>query len=138
MKILLSFVTVVAMATLPAAAACAGADPSLGTVSAGHVSTAAELSTYRLTGTVTNAGDMAQASDVLQSVDVFQDGQKVDSIGIPPLHAHQSYTFTYAAKRSSDAGAGTTKMLFRLRMSRPVGTGPQDCNAGNDSSTMTF
>lgn len=138
MKILLSFVTVLAMATLPAAAACAGADPSLGTVSAGHVSTAAELSTYRLTGTVTNAGDMAQASDVLQSVDVFQDGQKVDSIGIPPLHAHQSYTFTYAAKRSSDAGAGTTKMLFRLQMSRPVGTGPQDCNAGNDSSTMTF
>ncbi|MEO7202803.1 MAG: hypothetical protein ABI431_08120 [Candidatus Tumulicola sp.] len=138
MKILLSFVTVLAMATLPAAAACAGADPSIGTVSAGHVSTAGGLSTYRLTGTVTNAGSTAQASDVLQSVDVFQDGQKVDTIGIPPLHPHQSYTFTYAAKRSSEAGAGTTKMLFRLRMSRPVGTGPQDCNAGNDSSTMTF
>jgi hypothetical protein len=138
MKTLLAFVTVLAIATLPAAAACAGADPSLGTVSAGHVSTAAGLSTYRLTGTVTNAGNTAQASDVLQSVDVFQDGQKVDSIGIPPLHPHQSYTFSYAAKRSSEAGAGTTKMLFRLRMSRPVGTGPQDCDSGNDSTTMTF
>jgi hypothetical protein len=138
MKTLSSFVTVLALATLPAAAACAGADPSLGSVSAGHVWTAAGLSTYRLTGTVTNTGDTAQASDVLQSVDVFQDGQKVDSIGIPPLHPHQSYTFSYAAKRSSEAGAGTTKMLFSLRLERPVGTGPQDCNAGNDSTTMTF
>jgi len=138
MKTLLSFVTLVAMTTLSANAACSGADPSLGTVSAGHVSTAGGLSTYRLTGTVTNAGNATQASDVLQSVDVFQDGQKVDTIGIPPLHPQQSYSFSYAAKRSSEAGAGTTKMLFRLRMSRPVGTGPQDCNAGNDSTTMTF
>jgi hypothetical protein len=138
MKILLSLVSVLAMATLPAAAACAGADPSLGTVSAGHVSTSGGLSTYRLTGTVANTGETAQASDVLQSVDVFQDGEKVDTIGIPPLHPHQSYTFSYSAKRSSEAGTGTTKMLFRLRMERPVGTGPQDCNAGNDSTTMTF
>jgi hypothetical protein len=138
MKTLLAFVTVLAIATLPAAAACADADPSLGTVSAGHPSTAAGLSTYHLSGTVTNAGDTAQASDVLQSVAVYQDGMKVDSIGIPPLHAHQSYTYTYAAKRSSEAGAGTTKMQFRLLMSRPVGTGPQDCNAGNDSTSMTF
>src|ERR1700761_7355509 len=137
MRILLAFVTVLALAPVPGTAACAGADPSVGTVTVGHVTTSNGLSTHRLTGSVTNIGNTAQASDVLQSIDVFQDGQKGDTIGIPPLRPHQSYAFSYSAKRSSEAGTGTTKMVFRLRMTQPVGTGPQDCNAGNDSTTMT-
>jgi hypothetical protein len=130
----------VALAAIPgiAAAACTGADPSVGAVSVGHVTTSGGLSTYRLTGTVTNVGTSAQASNVLQFVDISQSGEKLNSIGIPPLHPHQSYTYSYSAQRSSEAGTGTTKIVFRLRMKSPVGTGPQNCSVANDSYTLTF
>jgi hypothetical protein len=136
MRIALVLLTALAVVPSPATA-CSGPDPSIVSVSVGHVSTAGGLSTYRLNGSVVNAGTAAQASDVLQFVDVFQSGQKVNSIGIPPLHPHQSYAFSYSAQRSSDAGAGTTKMLFRLRMKQPTGSA-QDCSAANDSFTLTF
>jgi hypothetical protein len=137
MRIALALSVALAAVPGPATAACAGPDPSIVSVSAGHAVTSGGLSTYRLSGSVVNAGNAAQASNVLQFVDVFQGTDKVNSIGIPPLRPHQSYAFSYAAQRSSDAGAGTTKILFRLRMKQPAGSSA-NCNAGNDSFTLTF
>ncbi|HEY3674834.1 MAG TPA: hypothetical protein VGK84_02470 [Candidatus Tumulicola sp.] len=137
MRIVLVLLAALAVVPAPARAACSGPDPSIASVSLGHVSTSGGLSTYRFNGSVVNAGNAPQASNVLQFVDVFQAGEKANSIGIPPLHPHQSYAFSYSAQRSSDAGSGTTKLLFRLRMKSPAGSA-QDCSAGNDSSTLTF
>jgi hypothetical protein len=137
MRIALILLAALAVVPSPASASCSGPDPSISSVSVAHVSTSGGLSTYRFNGSVVNVGSAAQASDVLQFVDVFQSGEKVNSIGIPPLHPHQSYAFSYSAQRSSDAGAGTTKMLFRLRMKQPTGSA-QDCSAANDSFSLTF
>src|SRR5580692_11356634 len=137
MRIALILLTACAVVPIPAGAACSGPDPSIASVSAGHVSTTGGLSTYHFNGSVVNVGNAAQASNVLQFVDVFESGEKNNSIGIPPLRPHQSYAFSYSAQRSSDAGVGTTKLLFRLRMKSPAGSA-QDCSAGNDSFTLTF
>jgi hypothetical protein len=137
MRIALFLAAVLAVVPNPAVAACSGPDPSIASVSVGHVSTTGGLSTYKFGGTVMNVGDAGQASNVLQSVDIFEGSDKVNSIGIPPLRPHQSYSFSYIAHRSSDAGAGTSKMLFQLRMKQPVGPS-QDCGTGNDTFTLTF
>jgi hypothetical protein len=137
MRIALILLAALTVVRSPANAACSGPDPSIASVLLGHVSTNAGLATYRFNGSVVNAGNAAQASDVLQFVDVFQSGEKSNSIGIPPLRPHQSYAFSYSAQRSSDAGSGTTKLLFRLRMKSPAGSS-QDCSNGNDSFSLTF
>jgi hypothetical protein len=137
MRTALVLLAALALVPSPANAACAGPDPSIASVSLAHVSTSGGLSTYRFSGSIVNAGNAAQASNVLQFVDVFQSGEKSNSIGIPPLRPHQSYAFSYSAQRSNDAGSGTTKLLFRLRMKSPAGSA-QDCNTGNDSFALTF
>jgi hypothetical protein len=137
MRIALVLLAALTVVPSPANAACSGPDPSIASVSLGHVSTNGGLSTYRFNGSIVNAGNATQASNVLQFVDVFQSGEKSNSIGIPPLRLHQSYAFSYSAQRSADAGSGTTKLLFRLRMKSPAGSA-QDCSTGNDSFTLTF
>ena len=122
-----------------AAATCAGADPAIVSVAVKGVTPSNGLNQYKIGVTVTNLGSSAQASNVLQYVDIYQKaGEKLDAKGIPPLRPGQSYSFTYVAQRSSDAGNGTTKLSFKLDMRQPSAPSSQDCDLSNDTRTVTF
>lgn len=121
-----------------AAASCAGADPAITSVKVQNVSTSGSINQYHILGTVTNLGSMKQGGNVLQSVDIFRDGQHMDTRGIPPLAPGQTYSFTYIWQRASDAGQGSTAMVFKMRFTQPSPPGNEDCNANNDSFTLTF
>ena len=123
---------------LAASAACAGADPAIVSVTVKGVSPSSGLNNYELTGTVVNNGS-AQDSNVLQFVDILQNGQKLDAKAVPPLAAGQSYTFTYVSQRSKDAGLGSSKLTFQMDVTQPSGVpNAADCDASNDSFTLTF
>lgn len=122
-------------------ATCAGADPAITSVVVKSITPEGwpnAVNRYNLVGTVVNLGRGSQASNVLQFVDIYENGNKLDSRGIPPLKAGQSYKFSYASLRSRDAGKGTAILNFRLDMRQPSPPGQEDCNASNDSSTLRF
>lgn len=121
-----------------AATACAGADPSITSVVVKSVSSTGGTSSYQLSGTVVNNGSQGQASNVLQFVDISQTGARLDAKTIPPLKAGESYTFSYVAQRSADAGKGTTKLDFQLDMHQPASPGAENCSASDDAFTLTF
>lgn len=125
-------------AAASAAATCAGADPSITSVAVANVTPAGGVDQYHIAGTVVNRGGQAQASNVLQFVDIFQNGQRLDSKSIPPLAEGQSFTFTYVALRSTEAGKGTTTLHFQLRMRQPSPGGGENCATGDDTNAVTF
>lgn len=120
------------------AATCAGADPAITAVAVANVTPAGGVEQYHIAGTVVNRGSQGQASDVLQFVDVYQNGQRLDAKSIPPLAAGQSFTFTYVAERSTDAGKGTTTLHFQLRMRQPSPGGSENCSTDDDTNAVTF
>jgi hypothetical protein len=121
-----------ATAASAGAAACSGADPTVTSVVVKNVDSAGGLNNYQISGTVVNRGSASQASSVLQSVDIYQGTVKLDSKSIPPLKAGESYTFSYVAKRSADAGKGTTKLTFQLDPA------PSNCAGASDRVALTF
>jgi len=124
----------IAPSAVASAATCGGAHPVITAVAIKSVDTAGALNHYQIGGTVVNAGSDPQASNVLQSVDIYQGDQKLDTKSIPPLKAGESYTFTYVAQRSSDAGKGTTKLTFQLDPS----PGSENCGGGSDKYALSF
>jgi subtilase family serine protease len=137
----LTLLALTLISTGTASAACAGADPAITSVSVRTITAqggAGGVNHYNLTGTVVNVGSEAQASNVLQFVDIYSNGDKLDSRGVPPLKPGQSYTFSYTAVRSIDAGKGTGTLAFRLDVRQPSPPGRQDCNLNNDSFTLRF
>lgn len=129
---------VLAATAAGAAATCAGADPAITAVGVAGVTPAGGIDQYHIAGTVVNHGSQGQASNVLQFVDIYQNGQRLDAKSIPPLAAGQSFTFTYVALRSTDAGKGTTTLHFQLRMRQPSPGGSENCSTGDDTNAVTF
>ena len=126
------------MAAPAATGTCAGADPSIASVTVAGVTQDGNLNDYHITGTVTNVGSATQAKNVLQSVDIYVTDQKLDAKSIPPLAAGQSATFDYTYQRSKDAGQGTTRLRFVLDVHTPSPAGAQNCSAANDQNEVTF
>lgn len=124
--------TAVAPATANAAT-CAGANPAITSVTVNNTTSTDKLNTYHIAGIVTNLGSQGQPSNTLQFVDVYSDGVKRDERGIPPLAPGQSYKFGFDWPRSTDAGAGTTTVHFRIRMVQG-----SDCNPSNGTNSVTF
>lgn len=137
-QIVLAMLALVALAQTSAPAACTGADPAIVSASAKSMTSDGQVNRYAVTVRVTNLGRRNQPSNLLQSVEIWQDGVKLDVKGLPPLKAGQSTSFTYMYQRSADAGAGTTDLALKLTMRQPSPPGNMDCNAGNDSATVTF
>ena len=121
-----------------ASAACNGADPAVMSVAVAGIRSDGGMNVYHLSGRVLNDGRTKQASNVLQFVAIYEDDIKRDVRSIPPLKPGGSFTFTYDYRRSIDAGAGTTDLIFRLDMRQPVPPGRQDCNLGNDRFALQF
>ncbi|HKU82068.1 MAG TPA: hypothetical protein VJP76_07845 [Candidatus Tumulicola sp.] len=121
-----------------AAATCTGADPAITEVGIAGVTPAGGVDQYHVAGTVVNRGSQNQASNVLQFVDILQNGQRLDSKSVPPLAAGQSFTFTYVALRSTEAGKGTTTLHFQLRMRQPSPGGSENCSTDDDGNSVTF
>ncbi|MBV8373882.1 MAG: hypothetical protein JO302_00075 [Candidatus Eremiobacteraeota bacterium] len=122
-----------ALMPAPAAAACLGSNPAITHVSVINHTTSGQVSRYHLVGTVTNEGTSGQPSNTLQFVTIWHDTDKVDSRGIPPLALGASYNFSYDWLRAPDAGAGTTKLTFRM----DVRSG-SNCNPANGTYSVTF
>jgi hypothetical protein len=138
---ILALLAVTQMSMGSAWAACAGADPAITSVTVKGVTRQGgpnAVNRYNLVGTVVNLGSEGQASNVLQFVDIYENGNKLDSRGIPPLKPGQRSTFSYAALRSTDAGKGTTMLTFRLDVRQPSPPGQADCNPSNDRFTLRF
>ncbi len=131
------FATALAPLAAPAAT-CAGADPAITTVKMQNVTSSGSLNYYHMVGTVTNLGAAAQASNVLQFVDIYRDGQRLDDRGIPPLGPGKSYTFSFVWPRAVDAGQNSTTMRFSIRFRDPSPPGSADCDANNDTFSLTF
>jgi hypothetical protein len=128
-----------ALAQVPigtAAAACAGATPTVASVSLQNVTPSRYLNYYHVTARVTNRGSEAKPSNVLQFVDVVQYGDRLDDRGIPPLAAGQSYTIVYVWKRAVDAGKWTTPLDFRIRPVSPMPAGSENCSTAPSSITF--
>jgi hypothetical protein len=138
LRIIIAALAFSATSTAAFASPCNGVDLAVRSVSVKSVSTTGSLNRYQITGTVANVGSVSQGSDALQSVDIYQGNQKLDSKSIPPLKAGQSYLFSYASMRSTDAGNGTTHLRFQLNVRHPSPADSQICNMANDSFTLTF
>ena len=132
-RFLTALLLAAAFAPAPAAAACLGANPAITHVTVINHTVSNQVSRYHLVGTVTNEGTSGQPSNVLQFVDIWHDTDKVDSRGIPPLPVGGSYNFSYDWLRAPDAGAGTTKLTFRM----DVRSG-SNCNPANGTYSVTF
>ncbi|HLY01692.1 MAG TPA: CARDB domain-containing protein [Candidatus Cybelea sp.] len=136
--LILTAVLLAGLCTDGAAATCAGADPAIVSVKVQNVAGNGSVNHYTLVGRVTNLGNRKQASNVLQFVDIYQNGTRLEDRGVPPLAPGQSYTFSYDWQRAMDAGSGTTTLHFSLRMTSPSPPGNEDCNPGNNTSSVTF
>jgi hypothetical protein len=117
-----------------AATRCLGGNPAITHVEAQSTHTMGKMTTYHLVGTVTNMGTANQPSNTLQFVDIYDGAQKVDAKTIPPLTSSGTFHFTYNWNRASDAGAGSTTFVFKMRMVH--GT---NCNPSNGGTfTLKF
>jgi hypothetical protein len=129
----------VASNTAVATGSCTGADPALVAANVKGVTNTGGVNHYVVSISVMNRGMANQPSNVLQSVDIFQNGNKVDTKGIPPLKSGQLYKFDFTFMRSADAADGTTHLRFAIAMHQPSGApNDQDCNAGNDTLIRAF
>ncbi len=115
-----------------------GADPAIVSVAVKGMDSSGGLNHYTLQGKVVNVGSEAQASNTLQFVDIYKGSTKLDSRGVPPLRAGQSYTFEYVTERSAQAGAQTTALGFRMDVRQPANTGSQPCNTSNGVTMVRF
>ena len=142
------------------AAACMGADPAIVSVAVKGMQSSGGLNRYTLSGKVANLGSAGQAPNTLQFVDIYKGNTKLDSRGVPPLRAGQSYAFEYVTERS--AQAGEVDLIFArvsarydicrsacrdmIRMVEPVtrafssegGTGSCEENASEQESGVWF
>jgi hypothetical protein len=132
----LVFSIVVALVPVGVSAAtrCLGGNPAITHVEVQSTHAMGKMNTYHLVGTVTNMGSANQPSNTLQFVDIYDGAQKVDAKTIPPLPSSGTFHFTYNWNRASDAGAGSTTFVFRMRMVH--GT---NCNPSNGGTfTLKF
>ncbi|MGB6063067.1 MAG: hypothetical protein WBG27_15305, partial [Candidatus Aquilonibacter sp.] len=120
------------------AAACMGADPAIVSVAVKGMQSSGGLNRYTLSGKVANLGSAGQAPNTLQFVDIYKGSTKLDSRGVPPLRAGQSYAFEYVTERSAQAGAQTTALGFRMDVREPPNTGSQSCNTSNGVTMVRF
>ncbi|MGA8841147.1 MAG: hypothetical protein WB491_11720 [Candidatus Aquilonibacter sp.] len=120
------------------AAACMGADPAIVSVAVKGMQSSGGLNRYTLSGKVANLGSAGQAPNTLQFVDIYKGNTKLDSRGVPPLRAGQSYAFEYVTERSAQAGAQTTALGFRMDVREPPNTGSQSCNTSNGVTMVRF
>jgi len=120
------------------ATACMGADPAIVSVAVKGMQSSGGLNHYTLSGKVVNLGSTAQASNTLQFVDIYKGSTKLDSRGVPPLRAGQSYAFEYVSTRSAEAGAQSTSLGFRMDVREPPNTGSQACNTSNGVTMVRF
>jgi hypothetical protein len=137
-KIVLAFLVLAQGSTGLANAACTGADQAIVSAHVKGIAADGHVNRYTLNIRVINFGNLKQPSNVLQSVEIYQNGIKLDTKGLPPLRAHQAYSFPYIFQRSIDAGDGTSTLALRLVMRQPSPPGKQDCNAANDRYSLTF
>jgi len=138
LRVMLAALAFLATSSPLLAAQCNGVDLSVGSVAVKSVSASGGVNRYQIAGVVTNIGSSSQEADALQSVDIYQGNEKLDSRGIPPLKARQSYSFSYASMRATEGGAGTTHLRFQLNVAHPSPADSQICNMANDSFTLTF
>jgi hypothetical protein len=115
-----------------------GADPAIVSVAVKGMQSSGGLNHYTLSGKVANMGSTAQASNTLQFVDIYKGSTKLDSRGIPPLRAGQSYTFDYVTDRSAQAGSQTTTLGFRMDVRQPANAGSPECTASNGTTMVRF
>jgi hypothetical protein len=120
------------------ATSCVGPDPAIVSVAVKGMQSSGGLNHYTLSGKVVNLGSTAQASNTMQFVDIYKGSTKLDSRGIPPLRAGQSYAFEYVTDRSAQAGAQTTSLGFRMDVREPANTGSQPCNTSNGVMMVRF
>lgn len=118
------------------AATCSSTGLTVTNVAVKGMTTTGGLNSYQISGVVTNTGSTSQSADTLQSVDIYKGTQKKDSRSIPPLKAGQSYTFTYVAQRSAQAGDGTTHLRFQLDNQNSPNASDANCDA--TTATVTF
>ncbi|MGC1380849.1 MAG: hypothetical protein WA814_07470 [Candidatus Baltobacteraceae bacterium] len=131
----LAFVVLVAGSMAAASAStCGGPDPAVTSAHLKSVTSSSGLNHYTIVGTVTNLGS-AQAATTLQFVNISQYGNKLDSRGIPPLGAGQSYAFMYVWPRSTDAGAKTSILDLTLDVQQGAAA---DCDRANDTYSLTI
>lgn len=138
MRITLAFFILSQASMGLANAACIGADPAIVSAHVKGITNDGQVNRYTLNIRVINFGNLKQPSNVLQSVEIYQNGIKLDTKGLPPLRPHQAYAFPYVFQRSIDAGDGTSTLALKLVMRQPSPPGKQDCNAANDSYSVTF
>lgn len=113
---------------------CLGGNPAVTHAEVQSTHVVGKMNQYHLVGTVKNLGTANQPSNTLQFVDIYDGAQRVDAKTIPPLPAAGSYQFSYNWNRALDAGAGSTKFTFKIRMVH--GT---NCNPSNGGAyILTF
>ena len=137
-RIVLALFVFVQGSTGLANAACKGTDPAIVSAAVKGITSDGRINRYALSIRVVNFGSMKQPSNLLQSVEIYQNGIKLDTKGLPPLKPGQAYAFPYVFQRSVDAGDGTSTLMLKLVMRQPSPPGNMDCNAANDTYTVTF
>lgn len=113
---------------------CLGGNPAITHVEVQSTHPMGKMTQYHLVGTVKNMGTANQPSNTLQFVDIYDGAQRVDAKTIPPIPTSGTFHFTYNWNRASEAGAGSTTFVFKIRMVN--GT---NCNPSNGATyTLKF
>lgn len=120
------------------AASCMGADPAVVSVAVKGMESSGGLNRYTLHAKVANMGNTSQASNTLQFVNIYKGSTKLDSRGVPPLRAGETYSFNYVSDRSAQAGAQTTTLGFRMDVREPGTSGSHACNTSNGMTMVRF
>ncbi len=118
-------------AIVPAAANTCVA-PTVSSARVVDVSHDGNLNHYRIEMTILNNTSATQARNTMQFVDIYKNHQKLDAIGIPPLHPGGSYKAYYTLSRSSEAGEGSVTLNLLTRVVQPA------CAATAPARTITF
>jgi hypothetical protein len=132
-----ALILIFVLALIPVAAPaqrCLGGNPAITHAEVQSTHNMGKMIQYHLVITVRNLGTANQPSSTLQFVDIYDGAQRVDSKSIPPLTTMATFHATYNWNRASDAGAGSTMFVFKIRMVN--GT---NCNPSNGGSyKLTF
>lgn len=124
-------------ATAPVSCTSA-ADPAIETLAQERVESGGGVDRYVIHVSIINRGARPQDPADKQYVAMYQNDAPVSKIGVPPLESGEAYAFSMRFKRSSDAGNGSTSLVFRFGFTNYRVGSDQDCNARNDQARLTF
>ena len=87
---------------------------------------------------ILNRGSAAQHHGATQVISVYREEERIARMSIPALGQGEAYAFTMKFRRSTEAGTGSTTLLFQLGGTNYAPRSIEDCNDKNNAFYLKF